>query len=160
MNQLKGKTMKATSLEEAIQFAIEKEIQAKDTYQMLIEKASDPAARELFEELRDMEIDHQKRLENIDMEAYKSRQDRAPFVHMHLADYMTDIPLEDVHSFQDVLNLSIKMEARAAAMYSALADQHKDDPELFDFFQMMVKEETIHEDRLEGIYDDVVLKDN
>lgn len=152
--------MKATSLEEAIKFAIEKEIQAKSTYEKLMGKAKDPAAKELFEELRDMEEDHKRRLEEIDLEAYKARQDRAPFVHMHLADYMTDIALEDVHSYQDVLNLSIKMEAKAAAMYQHLADQHKDDPQLNDFFEMMVKEESIHEDRLEAIYDDVVLKDN
>jgi len=51
------------SLEQAIQFAIERETEAEQMYQKLIRLAEDPKAKELFQELRDMEAQHRQNLQ-------------------------------------------------------------------------------------------------
>lgn len=154
--------MKQMTIEEAIQFAIDQEVKAKNTYIELMKKAKDPSVKEVLEEMRDIESEHQQRLENLDIETVKRKQKKAltKFVHLKLAEYMVDISIDEASTCQDVLVAATKMELKAVKMYEDMAEQHKDIPELYDFFNMMVTEETIHMDKMEELYDTHILKED
>ncbi len=145
------------SLEQAIQFAIERETEAEQMYQKLIGLAKDPKAKELFEDLRDMEAQHRQNLQTLDVAGFKEKHNQERVYNMQIADYLIDKKIDDVRTFQEGLMLAARREQMAYQYYSLLAETYRDNPGLFEFFSVMAREERSHQNDMEKEYDENVL---
>lgn len=148
------------SLEEAINFAIKQEIQAAELYDSLLNLTSDPKAKEICAELRDMELKHKANLENFDTVEFKTRHTDQALLDLKLTDYLVEMDTSKKLSFQEILIVAAQREQRAVALYTKLADQFSFDVQLTNLFSLLVREEQLHKDQVETLYDDTILSQN
>ena len=152
--------MEKPSIEEAINFAIEQEIQAAELYASLLNMTSDPKAKEIYQELHEMELRHKENLENFDTTDFNKRHVDHPLLDLKLTDYLVEKDPSRELSYQEVLILAAKREQRAVALYSKLAKQFELDARVANMFNMLAREEQLHKDQVEILYDDTVLSQN
>ncbi|MEA3288528.1 MAG: ferritin family protein [Candidatus Marinimicrobia bacterium] len=152
--------MNTSSVEEAIQFAIEQEIQAAELYSSLLEKSTDPKAQEIYAELRDMEIIHKENLENFDHIEFLKRHADQPLLDLKLTDYLVEKQPAENLSFQDTLILAAQREQKTYALYAELASKFEYDEILHNLFSLLAREEQLHKDQIEALYDETVLSQN
>ncbi len=152
--------MDKLSVEEAIQFAIEQEIQAAELYALLLDKSTDPKAQEIYTELRDMEIVHKENLESFDTSEFNKRHAEQPLLNLKLTDYLVEKTATENLSFQDTLILAAQREQKTYALYAELAEKFKYDEILYKLFSLLAREELLHKDQIETLYDDTVLSQN
>jgi len=109
-----------SSAAEIIAFAIEREIEAAGGYARIAAAAGTPGLRELAEDLRFQEIEHRRLLEGLPVA--EIQEIAAPSVpDLRLVDTLADEPFTPGMSLQDLLIFAAQKEARAAALYEALA---------------------------------------
>ncbi len=152
--------MEKLSVESAIQFAIDQEIQAAELYASLLLKSTDPKAQEIFAELRDMEIVHKENLEQFDHDDFMKRHSDQPLLDLKLTDYMVEVQADQNLSFQETLILAAQREQKTYALYTKLANEFKFDETLYTLFSLLAREELLHKDQIETLYDDTVLSQN
>jgi len=152
--------MDNVTVESAIQFAVDQEIQAADLYASLLEKSKDPKAQEIFAELRDMEIVHKENLESFDNNDFKKRHSDQPLLNLKLTDYLVEVKPGENLSFQQTLILAAQREQKTYALYAELADKFQFDEILLKLFTLLAREELLHKDQIESLYDDTVLSQN
>ena len=152
--------MEKVSVEEAIQFAISQEIQAANLYESLLSQAKDPRTTELFAELRDMEIQHRENLEAFDILAFRKRHDEQPLLDLKLTDYLVEQDPNAELNYQETLILAAQREQKTFAMYTAMAMRFEYDDTLKNLFTLLAREEMLHKDQIESLYDDTVLNQN
>ena len=152
--------MENISVEEAIQFAIEQEIQAAELYAALLEKSTDPKAQEIYAELRDMEIVHKENLEHFDSVEFLKRHTDQPLLDLKLTDYLVEKQATENLSFQDTLILAAQREQKTYALYAELAHKFEYDEILHNLFALLAREELLHKDQIEALYDETVLSQN
>ncbi len=152
--------MDKLSVGEAIQFAIEQEIQAAELYAFLLKKTTNPKTQEIYAELRDMEIVHKNNLEDFDTGAFKERHAEEPLLDLKLTDYLVEKTPSDNLSFQDTLILAAQREQKTYTLYTDLAKKFKYDEQLYNLFSLLAREEQLHKDQIESLYDDTILDQN
>ena len=109
-----------SSAAEIVAFAVEREIEAAEGYARIAAAAATPGLRELAEDLRLQEIEHRRLLEGLPAEG-PGEIGAPPVPDLRLVDALADEPFIPGMSIQDLLVLAAKKEARAAALYEALA---------------------------------------
>ncbi len=156
------------SFEEIIAFAIGRESQAADFYQISAAKSEKPATKSMFNELAAEEMKHKNLLEKLTLEQlgiFKSSK----IDDLGMNSIIQDAQFSSDMEYPAALRMAIKKEEEAIQLYSVLAKQALKDPpecsntsnkdqikQLFDF---LVEQEKQHKNQLEAEYNDVVLKD-
>jgi rubrerythrin len=160
------------SFEEVVAFAIGRESQAADFYQISATKSEKPATKSMFNELAAEEMKHKNLLEKLTSEQLKNFKP-SKIENLGLSSIIQDAQFSPDMEYPAALRMAIKKEEEAIQLYSALAEQSglgglNDTPEcgntgdkdqikqLFDF---LVEQEKQHKNQLEAEYNDVVLKD-
>jgi len=147
------------NLKRALDFAIQREQAAADLYHLLAEKSTQPAAKQLFQELEQIELGHKHSLENFTFEKYTTRPE--PMQDLKLTDYLVEVDLnQDTFTVQEGILLAAKSEEKARQLYLDLASRFRDDSQLSQFFNLLAEEEGRHKSQLEAYYDDEVFREN
>jgi rubrerythrin len=145
------------SVDEILEFAIAREVEASEFYIDLARRLESPAMRELVLEFAKEELEHKAKLE---LEAMKegivvtAAEKVAEF---EIADYMPDVELSDDMSYKDLLIFAVKKEKRALRLYVDLAAIIENTGSRETLLSLAV-EEAKHEARFEIEYDEVLLK--
>ncbi len=145
------------SVDEILEFAIIREVEANEFYMDLARRLESPAMRELVLEFAEEELEHKAKLE---LEAMKegivvtAAEKVAEF---KIADYMSDVELSDDMGYKDLLILAAKKERRSLRLYIDLAAIVENTDSRETLLSLAV-EEAKHEARFEIEYDEVLLK--
>jgi rubrerythrin len=148
--------MDFTSLDDILDFAISKEVEAEQFYLSLCEEEALSGNRALFQDFAKEERKHADLLaslkaggvaEGIDDYEFKWIKD------IKRSDLVVDIPYEKGMNYRDILMLAIKREEKALRLYNDLLDRAETDSQN-KVFKILCQEEAKHKLALESMYDD------
>lgn len=147
-----------TSVEEILDFAIEREQEAHDFYADLAGKAKSKAMKSTFEQFAREEQGHKAKLQEV--KAGKRLMGAAAAVaDLKLGDYLVAEEAGPEIDYQGALILAMKKEKAAFRLYSDLATK-TDDAGLRDLLLGLAQEEAKHKLRFEIEYDENILIEN
>lgn len=142
------------SVDDILDFAIEREIESYNFYIKLSEKSSSSSVKKLFKGFAEEEEGHRKKIE-----AAKSGKmlslSKKEITNLKVTDYLVDSEASDNMSYQDALILAAKKEKAAFLLYTHLAES-VDDGEMITFFEILAQEEAKHKLRFEIEYDNSI----
>jgi rubrerythrin len=148
--------MSFESIEEIINFALEREKEAVAFYEDAIKQESYVGARKTFEAFAAEEQKHVALLEGFLRGETRLTDYRFEWIpDMKRSNYMVDLTYEKGMSYPDALRLAMKREEKALALYNELREK-ADDEELVKIFKMLAQEEAKHKLALETLYDDLM----
>jgi rubrerythrin len=149
------------SIEEVLQIAIQREIEAFDLYSDAAAGASNAALRKALLEMAEQERGHRVKLENVAAGnvRWAVRMAKAQTVtDLRLSDHLEGGTLEPNAGYQDILLFAAKREKAAHDFYKAMAAL-VDDALIQNIFEMLANEELKHKNRLERMYEDEVYQE-
>lgn len=150
------------TLEEVIQLAMEREVEARDLYLGVLEQVQDDVVQGLLRELAAQEEGHRRRLEALLASGTLTRYLAAgsrPVQDLHLTDHLVETPLDENADVQQVLIAAGKREAGSHALYTALAGVAVD-AEIANLFDYLAAQELEHKQRVERLYEDLFYREN
>ena len=150
--------MEFVSLEEIINFAVEREELAYQLYTDAAAKSTSIAARKMFEEMAAEEAGHRDVFSRIDV-ALLHQESARKGPHLNLSEYLADIEMRPDMSYPEILRFAIKAEESAWKLYEAAA-MMTEDPKMKKTLQVFAEVEKGHKKRIEHIYDEHVLTEN
>ena len=146
------------SIGEILTFAIERERDAARGYKDLALRARSASARAFLLRLRDEEIDHERRLLDLDPKGISASPGEG-VPDLRISDFVVAEPVGENPSYQDLLLFAAKKEAKAVALYTALAGRTAAAPKKA-LFEFLAGQEKRHKLRLELEYEGRVLPEN
>jgi rubrerythrin len=147
--------MSLSTLEEVIQFAIEKEKNAQTFYRSAASLSHYPGIAPLFLEMAEEEEKHEKLLKELP-DPSKLPDRSKPVPDLKISDFLVDLKFSSDMKYQDVMILAMKNEEKSLKFYQAWESKTQD-PGLKKLFAFLVEEEAKHKYRLESIYDEKIL---
>jgi rubrerythrin len=149
------------SVNNVLDFAIEREQEAEEFYTDLAKKMDRPWMQQVFEQFAGEERGHKEKLL-----AVKSGKTvlfaTQKVLDLKIGDYLVDVDAEQAPTeldYQEALIIAMKKEKAAFKLYTDLASS-TDDENLAGLFQGLAQEEAKHKLRFEVEYDDQFLKEN
>ena len=137
--------------EQILDFAIEREEEAAQSYRQLAEQSERAELRRLFEEFAQEEIIHREKLLLVkSQKLLLPSQDKLFDLRVH--DYTVELPPEYAGSYQQALLLAIRKEKAARRLYQDLAGR-ADDMNLCALLLALADEEGKHQRQFEEYYD-------
>ncbi len=148
------------SVDEILDFAIEKEKEAARFYSKMAAGMSKPWMAEVFRGFADQELSHITKLEQVKAGG-ELKPVEGKVTDLKLSDYLIDVDVADSQklNYAEALTLAMKREKAAFKLYMDLA-QVTDDQRLKDAFTALAQEEAKHKLYMEIEYDEKILKDN
>ena len=146
------------SVDEILEFAIAREVEANEFYMDLAGRLESPAMRELVLEFAKEELEHKAKLE---LETMKKGIVVAvgKVADFKMSDYIADVEFVPDVDYKDLLIWAMRKERRSLRLYIDLAAIVENADSRETLLSLAV-EEAKHEARFEIEYDDVVLKEN
>lgn len=149
---------KGITLQDILQFAIEKEQESVDFYANLAKKTENLSLREEIDKIRQMEETHRDRLQTIQPESLLSLSS-GKIKDMKIADYTVKTQPKDEMTWQDLINIAMHRELAAMQLYDTLV-RNISDPVISKIFAVLAAEESGHKSFFEKLWDEEVLKEN
>ena len=147
------------SVDEILDYAIEREEDAARFYTDLAAKMEKPALQQVFRDFAKEEYIHKARLQEI--KKYKTLEpSKEKILNLKIAEYVEEVKESDSDfNYQKALVLAMNREKRAYILYSNLANA-TDDEVVKNVFLALAQEEAKHKLFFEVEYDDVYLAEN
>src|SRR4030042_874803 len=145
------------SVEEVLEFAIERETESRDFYMKLAERMDNQKMQEVFEKFATEELGHKMKLEAVKHGQILLAQ--KDIESLDIADYVVDVEPRPDMDYAESLVLAMKKEKAAYRLYLDLAAAAEDE-ELTDMFLSLAQEEGKHKLRVEIEVDETVLKND
>jgi rubrerythrin len=148
-------TVSCSSVDDVVQFAVEKEEKARDFYQRCADRSKNSGIKKFFQELAGEEERHRDLLKELDPDKLgEVKLERVE--DLHISDYLLDIPFREDLTYQEALTLAMKKEEKAQAFYAVWQNKclHDKTAKLFEF---LAREEMKHKEHLESMYDEEIL---
>ena len=146
--------MNFNSIEEILEYAIEKEKEAVEFYEDISRQEPFSGTRETFEEFAREEKKHRTLLEEFSENKQKITEYQYKWIpDLKRSDYLVDIEYVKGMHYTDILRLAMKREEKALQLYNELAGK-ADSDDFIKLFKLMAQEEAKHKRALETIYDD------
>jgi len=146
--------MSLSTIQEIIQFAINKEKDAQTFYRSAASLSQYPGISTLFIELAEEEAKHQKLLEELPDPATLTESSQS-ITDLKISDYLMDLKFHKEMKYQEVMILAMKNEEKSLKFYRAW--ETSQDPTRKKLFAHLAAEEAKHKYRLESIYDEKIL---
>lgn len=148
-------SVSCSSVDDVVNFAIEKEQKAMEFYQKCADRAKNPGIKKFFQEMAAEEQRHRDMLKELDVLGISDVQ-LAKVEDLRIGDYLVDVQFYDEITYQEALTLAMKKEEKAHAFYSGWKDKcmHEKTSKLFE---LLAQEEMKHKRTIETIYDDQIL---
>lgn len=142
------------SVDEILQFAIDKEKEAVTFYTDLSKKESIASLKETFRELAQEEAKHVKMLTSLSknkvaIDSYEVKE----ITDLKISDYLTEMEYVEGMPMEDIITLAMKREEMAVKLYIDLAGKTKEQ-EAVKLFKLLAQEESEHKLTFEKMYDD------
>ncbi len=142
------------SVDEILEFAINREKEAVAFYESLAKEATRKALQDTFENFAKEEEKHVALLSDISgnkekIDAYEFRT----VTDLKISDYLVEKEYEEGMPMPEILKLAMKREEKAVKLYQTMADQ-TDHADAKKVFEILVQEEAQHKLALESMYDD------
>lgn len=153
-----GNIPEINSVEDLLDFAIDREQEAHDFYVNLAEKSQAASIKETFIQFAKEEMGHKKKLEGI-KSGKRSFSDKQRVLDLKIGDYLVDVEVKDNMDYQEALIVAMKREKAAYKLYSDLARVAGSD-DLRDVFTSLAQEEANHKLRFELEYDSEIYREN
>jgi rubrerythrin len=147
--------MPFNTIQEIIQFAIDKEKDAQTFYRSAASLSHYPGISSLFLELADEEGKHQTLLEQFPDPA-SLPESSGPILDLKISDYLVDLKFHKEMKYQEVMILAMKNEEKSLKFYQAW-EAKVQEPVQKKLFAHLADEEAKHKYRLESIYDEKIL---
>ena len=113
--------MDFNSVEEILNYAIEREKEAAEFYEEISRKEDFSGTKESFEEFAKEERKHQTMLENFSINKEKIAEYKLEWItDIKRSDYLVDIEYEQGMHYTDILRLAMKKEEKALKLYNDL----------------------------------------
>ncbi|HUW20355.1 MAG TPA: ferritin family protein [Sedimentisphaerales bacterium] len=145
------------SVDEILDFAIAREVEANKFYTELAQRMGSPAMREVFEEFAIEELGHKMKLEAVKGGQIKLKEEQVQS--LEIADYVVEEEIRSDMSYADVLVVAMRKEKVSYRLYIDLAGAAEAE-ELTEMFLALAQEEAKHKLRFEIEYDDIILKED
>ncbi len=146
--------MKFGSVDEILNYAIDREKEAVEFYASLADQATRASLKETFARFAKEEEKHVTLLSDISgnkeiIDAYEFKK----VTDLKISDYMVEVEYEEGMPMPEILKIAMKREEKAVKLYGDMADQtdHEDAKKVF---LILVQEESKHKLALESMYDD------
>lgn len=157
MNQ-NDNNLKFDSVNDALDFAIDREQEAHDFYQLWAARTKNDAIKEVLVEFSTIELKHKELLQNVKKGA-NVELGKHKVIDLKIGDYFAPAkPFEEM-TYQDSVRIAIQREMGSQQLYSYLASI-SEDAEIKSIFENLEKEEAAHKAHFETLYDDEFLKEN
>ncbi len=140
---------------DALDRALDLEIEGHDFYMRCAEHTSNREGQEFFRYLAGEELVHYNRVSEVyrsNFRDYCGREERVLKLGGESAVFEENVPggnLDERSDALDALNIAIGVEENSIELYRGLAEG-SDDPEMREFFEMLVGEEENHRSLLEN----------
>ena len=150
--------MNFKSVDEILQFAIDREKEAVKFYASLGQEAPSEALKQTFIDFSKEEQKHVTLLSDISgnkamIDSYELKK----IPDLKISNYMVDTKYEKGMPMPDVLKLAMKREEKSVKLYQILGDK-TDNADAKKLFQILVQEESKHKLGLESMYDDYLAR--
>ena len=144
------------SFNEAISFAIDKEQEAIDFYEMCSKEETFSGTKQMFLDFSNEERKHIQLIENID-EKISSSLETVSIPDLKRSNYLVDTEYKKGMGYAEILQLAMKREEKAVQLYTDLS-QNTTHQSLVQLFKQLAQEESNHKYQLETLYDDFMAK--
>ena len=141
---------KFKSIDEILDFAINREIEAQAFYTKLADSVEKPEMVQVFLDLASEELEHKAKLEAV--KAGQIEIDEEEVGKLGITNYVKDIEPHSKMSYVDLLVVGMKKEEASRKLYTDLATIAQKQ-ELRDIFLKLAQEEAKHKLRFEIEYD-------
>ncbi len=146
---------KFSSVDEVLDFAIQREQESVEFYTDLAGRVSRPQMKEVFLQFADEERNHKAKLQTV-KQGKTLIPAEANVTDLKIADYVVEVEVKEQMDYQEALIVAMKKEKAAYKLYSKLAALAEDEG-LQQTFRALAQEEAKHKLRFEVEYDDNVL---
>jgi rubrerythrin len=146
--------MNFKSVDEILEFAIDREKEAVKFYASFAQEAPSEELKQTFIDFSKEEEKHVALLS--DISGNKAKIDSYEFKRipdLKISDYMLEIEYKKGMPMPEVLKLAMKREEKSVQLYQDLGNQ-TDNAEAKKLFEILVQEESKHKLGLESMYDD------
>jgi len=151
--------MQFASAEEALNFAIKREIEAARFYTHLSQRMQKREMREALLEMAEEEKSHRDRLIAVRDQGGFESAPASTFADLRISEYVEMPEITDDLDYAQALIVAMKREAAARELYLELARVAPGDS-LRGLFLRLAEEEGLHKRRFEAEYDERVLEGN
>jgi len=141
---------KFRSVDEVLDFAIKREIEAQNFYMELADFVEKPEMAKVLSDLASEELEHKAKLEAV--KAGEIGIDEEEVGKLDIAEYVQDVEQHPKMSYIDLLVVGMKKEEISRKLYTDLATIAQT-RELRDIFLKLAQEEAKHKLRFEIEYD-------
>ncbi len=141
---------KFKSIDDALDFAISREIEAQAFYLKLADIVETPEMAEVFSELASEELEHKVKLQAI--KAGQISIDKENVGDLGITDHVKNVEPNSRMCYTDMLVVGMKKEETSRKLYSDLAELAQNQ-ELKGIFLKLAQEEAEHKLRFEIEYD-------
>ncbi len=148
--------MDFNNLDEIIDFAIAREVEAEEFYKSISEQESFAGKKQMFLEYAAEEKKHQKLLEDLKSGKMGKNLDDYKFkwiTDIKRSDYVHEVEYTPGMAYQEILMLACKREEKALALYNELQVKAETE-DAKRVFKILCQEEAKHKLALETMYDD------
>jgi len=148
--------MDFNSIDDILDFAIEKEIEAAEFYEDISEKEGFRDKKEMMRDFAAEERKHQKLLEDVKSGSLGAQLDDYDFKWINdlkRSNYVADIEYHSGMGYSDLLLLAMKREEKSLKLYNDMLPNARND-EQKKVFKMLCQEEAKHKLALETMFDD------
>jgi len=146
------------SLEEILDFAIEKEREAAEFYRYWADKVSDKTLKQVFLRFAEEEEKHERKIREA-KEGKATLKPRGEVMDLGISDLLIEIKPSENMDYQEALRVAMQREKASFKLYTELAEMAEDE-NTRNLFLILAQEEANHKLRLETIYDDIVYSGN
>jgi rubrerythrin len=145
-------------LKNILERAIQSEEHSYKLYSHLATRVEKPETKKLLEGLAEQEVQHKKLLEGIDLEAgYEAEPSKAPD-DKTLSDFLEPSPIDANATIQDVILFAIKKEQSAYEFYKQMTE-YAPNATVKALFEKLTGEESKHKENLEGLYEEMFMRE-
>jgi len=148
--------MEFKTLDDILDFAISKEVEAEQFYLSLCEEETLSGNRRTFQDFAKEEQKHVALLQTLKAGGVVEGVEDYQFTwikDIKRGDLVLDIDYKKGMNYRDILMLAIKREEKALKLYNALQDRADSDNSR-NVFKILCQEEAKHKLALESMYDD------
>ena len=146
------------SYQEVLEYAIEREQEAQQTYLEAAKMVTDPAMREALLEMAAQERGHEAKLRKLDVGKFLAAS-KQPVPSLDIAEYVVVGDFRPNLTYQELLMLAMNKEKAAYRLYTDLARVTPDE-DARALFKALAQEEARHKLAFEVEYDTQIFQEN
>jgi rubrerythrin len=141
---------KLESIDDVLDFAISREIEAQTFYLKLADIVETPEMAKVFSDLASEELEHKAKLKAV--KAGQVSIDEEKVGNLGITDHVKSVEPHSKMSYVDMLVVGMKKEEKSRKLYTDLAEAAQEQ-ELKEMFLKLAKDEAEHKLRFEIEYD-------